>query len=175
MRTILVLAVGILVSAVAVAQPATQPGSAAKPADTRTIESTVAALYEVISGPAGPRDWDRFQSLFVPEAHLIYSGKRKDGSLGHKALTPAEYREQSGPFFLEEGFFETALANKIDRFGTIAHVFSTYESRRDKAGKPFARGINSIQLLFDGTRWWLMSVMWDEERDGNPIPEKYQR
>jgi len=145
----------------------------AKPADVSSSDAIIKALYDVISGPAGPRDWNRFQSLFIPEAHLIFSGKDKDGKPVHRAMTPVEYQERAGGFFLKEGFFENAIANKVDRFGTVAQVFSTYESRHEKGSKPFARGINSIQLMNDGTRWWVVSILWDSERPDNPIPQKY--
>jgi hypothetical protein len=144
-----------------------------KTEDFSSIDSIMKALYGVISGPAGPRDWDRFKSLFIPEAHLIFSGKDKDGKLIHRAMSPAEYQERAGSFFLKEGFFENAVANKVDQFGTVAQVFSTYESRHAKGEKPFSRGINSIQLLNDGTRWWVVSILWDSERPDNPIPQKY--
>ena len=53
-------------------------------------------------------------------------------------------------------------------------MFSTYESRRTSADPaPFARGINSIQLWFDGRRWWIVTVYWESERPNNPIPPAY--
>lgn len=145
----------------------------AKPADVKSINAILNALYDVISGPAGPRDWGRFNSLFIPEAHLNFTGKKPDGTPVHMALTPKQYQDRSGAFFLKEGFFEHAIADKIDKFGQVAQVFSTYESRHEKGAKPFARGINSIQLLNDGKRWWVVSILWDSERPDNPIPEKY--
>ncbi len=145
----------------------------AKPADVDSIGSILNALYDVISGPAGPRDWDRFNSLFIPEAHLIFTGKKLDGTPVHLALTPKQYQDRSGAFFLKEGFFENSVANRIDRFGQVAQVFSTYESRHEKGAEPFARGINSIQLMNDGKRWWVVSILWDSERPDNPIPKQY--
>src|SRR5262249_18008809 len=167
MRTLLV-ALGLLaLAAPAAAQPS------AKPDDVRSVDAIVAALYDVISGPPGPRDWDRFQSLFLPEAHLVYSGKGADGAVVHKVLTTKDYQDKAGAIFLKEGFFERSVANRVDSFGTVAQVFSTYESRHEKNGKPFSRGINSIQLLHDGKRWWVVSVLWDSERSDNPIPKRY--
>lgn len=189
MRKFTVLALSLLFALTLVAQQSeTKPSSSdnkpvvtdvkpdvpeAKPADVASIDSILAALYDVISGPAGPRDWDRFNSLFIPEAHLIFTGKKPDGTPVHRALTPKEYQERSGEYFLKEGFFENTIANKIDRFGQVAQVFSTYESRHEKGAKPFARGINSIQLLNDGKRWWVVSILWDSERPDNPIPAQY--
>ncbi len=73
------------------------------------------------------------------------------------------------------GFFEREISRKTEAYGNIMHVFSTYESRRtaDLSEKPFARGINSIQLLKDGNRWWVVSIFWDAERPGTEIPAQY--
>ena len=145
----------------------------AKPEDVQSIDAIVKALYDVISGPAGPRDWNRFHSLFIPEARLTVSGKRPDGAGFVRSFTTSEYQERSGAFFLKEGFFETGIHNDVEQFGQEAQVWSTYESRHEKGGQPFARGINSIQLANDGKRWWVISILWDSERPDNPIPEKY--
>ena len=153
--------------------PATPP--AANPADVASIDSIIAAVYDVISGSAGKkRDWDRMRSLFVQGARLIPTGSRPNGSYGSRVLTVEDYITRSAPFLEKEGFFEKESARKTEMFGHIAHVFSTYESRHtaDDA-KPFQRGINSFQLMNDGTRWWIVTIFWQGEDEKNPIPEKY--
>ncbi len=144
-------------------------------ADVRTVDGMIAALYDVISGPAGQaRNWDRFRGLFAPEARLIPTGPRADGTHGYRAMSAEQYVTTAGASLERDGFFESELGRMSETFGNIVHVFSAYDSKRtlqDKA--PFARGINSIQLLNDGKRYWILNVVWDSERPDNPIPSKY--
>ncbi|MEW5983657.1 MAG: hypothetical protein AB1806_14980 [Acidobacteriota bacterium] len=154
------------------------PGLAQTPsanaADVASVDSIITALYGVISGPAGQaRDWDRFRNLFAPGARLIPAAPRRDGA-APVALSPDDYVQRTSESFMKNGFFETEIARTTDGFGTVVHVFSTYESRRTKDDpKPLARGINSIQVMQHAGRWWIVTVMWDQERADNPIPAKY--
>jgi len=155
-------------------QPSPTP-PAANPADVASIDSIIAAVYDVISGPAGKkRDWDRMRSLFLQGARLIPTGPRTNGGYGSRVATVEDYITRSASILDKEGFFEKESARKTEVFGHIAHVFSTYESRHaaDDA-KPFQRGINSFQLMNDGTRWWIVTIFWQGEDEKNPIPEKY--
>ena len=78
------------------------------------------------------------------------------------------------PYFAENGFYEKEVARRVEQFGQIAHVWSTYESRHNPHDpEPFMRGINSIQLFNDGRRWWIVSIYWQQESDVDPISEKY--
>ena len=151
----------------------TPAGAKADPKDVNSIDAIIAALYDVISGPPGERNWPRFNSLFTKHAVLATVSK-KDGKTRQEIMTPDDYIRLAGPYFLKEGFFERESARKLQTFGNIAHLFSTYESRHTRDADPFARGINSIQLLNDGQRWWVLSILWDEEGPGNPIPPEYQ-
>jgi hypothetical protein len=147
----------------------------ANPADVASIDAIIAAVYDVISGPAGKkRDWDRMRSLFVSGARLIPIGHRQDGSYASRNLSVAEFIESADAFFEKEGFYEREASRQMEQFGQMAHVFSTYESRRasDEA-KPFQRGINSIQLMNDGKRWWIVTIFWQPEDKQTPLPEKY--
>jgi len=147
----------------------------ANPADVKSLDAIITALYDVISGPAGQeRDWTRFRSLFVPGARLIPTIHPRDGTAPRTAvMTPEQYAERSTGL-ARNGFFEREISRTSDQFGAVTQVFSTYESRRAASdAKPFQRGINSIQLFNDGTRWYVVTIFWDGERADNPIPDKY--
>jgi hypothetical protein len=168
------LALGCTVPAAAQTPPPPIPVSTAAPADVGTPEAIIAALYGVISGDAGvARDWDRFRSLFHPTARLMPSGMR-DGQGVVRSITPDEYITRSGPVLLANGFHEREIAARSERFGQIMHVWSSYESLHSLSDpSPFARGINSIQLFNDGSRWWVLSVYWQSETPEAPIPAEY--
>ena len=84
-----------------------------------------------------------------------------------------DYVTTAGPSLLQNGFFEVEIHRVTEEFGNIAHLFSTYESRRDPDDpEPFVRGINSFQVIYDGERWWVLNIFWTDERTA-PIPAKY--
>lgn len=152
------------------------PAAADKTApDLKTLDGILSALYSTISGAAGaPRDWERLRSLFTHEGRMVVHGPNKSGDMTTRVLTISDYISRVTPVFAKEGFYETELARSTDSFGQIAHVFSTYESRRspDEA-QPFQRGMNSIQLVNDGQRWWIQSLVWQAETEKNPLPARY--
>jgi pimeloyl-ACP methyl ester carboxylesterase len=150
---------------------AVRPG---RPEDVSSAEAIVAAVYDVISGPAGrPRDWDRFRSLFADGARLVPTGPRPAGDFGPRVLDAEGYVARAAPVFAKEGFYEREIARRVERYGHIAHVFSTYEARHDAKEAPFLRGINSFQLVFDGTRWWVVTIFWEAESETAKIPKEY--
>jgi hypothetical protein len=166
----------ILVAIPALPSLAQEPVSpAVTPADSADVESmdaVLAALYDVISGPAGERDWDRFRSLFVPGATLAPAAPRPDGSTVIRVLSVEDFIQVAGEFFRREPFYEVETGRRLDRFGNVASVMSGYASRRAPGEEPFSRGVNAITLLTDGTRWYVLTIAWDVDREGNPIPEE---
>ena len=146
---------------------------APKPDDVKSIDSILAALYNVISGPAGERDWNRFRSLFLPGATLTSAGKDREGNIHVRPRTVEGYVAGAGGYFAQHGFFESPIVSRVQTFGNVAQVFCSYESRGAAGEAPFARGINSIQLAHDGKRWWIVSILWDEERPDNPLPKEF--
>jgi len=141
----------------------------------KTVDSIIETLYAVISGEIGEeRDWDLMRFLFKPDAKLIPSGKNKEGVYQVRYMSPDDYVESSGKWLIENGFFEKEIHRTVHAFGNITQVFSTYESfHSEKDISPFMRGINSIQLLNDGTRWWIINIYWAQETEENPIPSEY--
>ncbi|MFY9744433.1 MAG: hypothetical protein WA252_07355 [Candidatus Sulfotelmatobacter sp.] len=150
--------------------------------DVDTVEHLVASLYDVISGPAGkPRDWDRFRSLFLPDGRLGVIRADAPATAEQPArksdavfLTPDMYIERDDAYFKAHGFFERSIANRIEEFGNLVQVWSTYESRHAADDpRPFSRGINSLQIVRAQGRFWVASIIWDDERPGLTLPEKY--
>ena len=143
--------------------------------NVKSIDSIIQTLYSVISGDKGvERNWNLFKYLFHNDAKLIPSGTSDEGVKNARFISPDEYISGSGKWLFENGFHENEIGRITEHFGNIAHIFSSYESFRAKTDTiPFSRGINSIQLLFDGNRWWILNVYWMSESNINIIPKKY--
>jgi len=147
---------------------------AAKPEDVKSMDAILGAIYEVISGPTGERDWKRFRSLFLPQARFTQVATGPDGSKVVITWNVDEFVRDAGEVFSKEPFYEKAIVNRSESFGNVTQLFSSYASRHAQP-QAFERGINSIQLLNDGTRWWVLSILWDTERADNPLPEKFAK
>jgi len=151
----------------------------ANAADVESIDAIVTAAYDSISGPAGLRDWNRVRSLFMPGARLIPTGSAPGAMNANDKIAPQVldiegYIVRSADYVEKNGFFEREIARRTEQFGHIAHVWSTYESHhKTDDPRPFMRGINSIQLMHDGARWWIVTIYWQHESPDNPIPKKY--
>lgn len=141
--------------------------------DTHSIDAIVNALYDTISGPVGAaRDWSRFRSPLFPGARLVRTYVADDGTTRALAMDARGYEEDTRDYFRKESSYELEIARRTERFGSITHAFSAYEDAPADT-EPFKRGINRIQLFDDGRRWWIVNVLWDNQRAGNPIPAEY--
>lgn len=192
-KPLLALAV-LLISSIAAAQatrhpaPGTPPPSdaarrpGAPPAgDGASIDSILAALYASVSHPDGAEpDWARMRGVMLSVGMFIPPKRPKeemftvldvDGFRDRVRKGAAEAKEKGN----STAFYEKEVARRLDCFGNVCQAFSTYEARRAPSDeKPFVSGINSIQIINDGERWWVASVVWDVERPGNPIPDQYK-
>jgi hypothetical protein len=139
-------------------------------------EAVVSALYSLISGPAEfERDWTAVGDLFHPGSRLVVAFTHADGRSELKEWTPETFaREAAEDYRNRGGLWEREIASRVERFGSIAHVWSSYESQQGSPeAEPFARGINSVQLLQNQGRWWITSLVFDIEQPFNLIPTKY--
>ena len=147
----------------------------ANPDDVASVDAIITALYDVISGPIGKqRNWARFRSLMKPSARLMPVFTNRDGVAQSFTWTLDEYVERVDSSFKANGFFEVERARKTERYGNLVHAFSTYESRhKAEDPEPFSRGINSIQVIYEQGRWWIVNIAWQPEQSGLPIPDEY--
>jgi hypothetical protein len=185
-RSVVVAAVILLLSSVcALAQ---MPGKrrevpAPVPPDAASPDAIVAALYaSVTHAPDASPDFERMRTIFLPVGMLIppkrlnediFTTLDVDQFADRFKKANATRKEKGEP----TGFNERELSRRTDCFGNVCQIFSTYESKYSAYSaadeKPFQRGINSIQIVKDGRRWWIASVIWDVERADNPIPAQY--
>ena len=148
----------------------------ARPNDVRSIRSIVEAFFDAISAPkGGTLDREHLRSLFVPDGRieipLAASGPRATDVV---FVSPDAYADMSDAATKNDGFFDHLIAMQVERFGVIAHVFASYESRKNPNDpKPFVRGMKSFELLNSGGRWYITQVAWVRERPGNQLPQNY--
>lgn len=143
------------------------------PADVANIDAVIKAYYEVVSGPAGEApDQARDEWLHHPAALIGLPGTDSLGNPTMATMTLDGYYELTGGP-RRAPFFEWEIHRITERFGSVAHVWSTFATSDRYENEPQRRGINSIQLFHDGQRWWIMSWIFDNERDGNPLPARY--
>ena len=143
------------------------------PTDVATLDGIINAYYEVVSGPAGQAaDRLRDESLHIPDALVAITSVDSAGNPSVITMTVGGYHDRfGGP--RQQGFYEREIHRITQQFGHIAQVWSTYAISSTADGPEASRGINSIQLYFDGQRWWITSWIYDNERDGTPIPRRY--
>jgi hypothetical protein len=152
-----------------------QEAAASKAGDAVSLDATLGSFYEIISGaPGQKRDWVRFRALFAPGARLVRSGRSMDGKPAMVSWEVEDYIAVVGAKVEADGLFESEIARRTEHWGSIAQVFSSFESRRSKTDPlGIQRGINAIQLRFDGSRWWIINLFWEAERGDNPLPDRF--
>ena len=134
--------------------------------DLTTVDGIIEALYASISGPAGDRDWDFFRSLYTPNAIMGAMTAGPDGKLVYRGMTPDSYVERNAPFFKQNGFWEKEIGRNTIEFGELVHVFSAYEFKAERNGEEIKqRGVNSVQLVKESDRWYIVSIQWNSERE----------
>ena len=142
------------------------------PFDPTDIGAVIDAMYAMISGPQGPRDWALQAEIFHPDARQMRTWVGEDRRPNIKIMDPAAYQADVETFFAAHDFYEVEIGRRIDVFGNMAQVWSAYEARTEPGDTPpERRGINSIQLYCEADgRWRIVSMIWDNERPGLALP-----
>jgi hypothetical protein len=139
-----------------------------------TLDGMMKAYYDVVTVEKGGKVYyERDSLLHMPNVKVGSAGLSKNGKPVFHLMTLKEYHDRSDASLEKYGFYEKEISRKVEQFGAIYHVFSTYESRNSKTGPVIERGINSIELFYDGTRFWILGWFFDSERKNNPLPAKY--
>lgn len=167
----------LLILATVLAAPAAAQTPEPRPADVASPEAIIEAAYAAIARePNQSPDWDRFRSLFLPGARLVPNVEQTQGEF--RVMTPEDFIVwANGLWDIEDpddpGFVEEQVAITVERYGDIAHAFSTYQSRFYGSEEVLGLGINSFQLVQNGGRWWIAGIVWDDESGAGPIPPRY--
>jgi len=139
-----------------------------------TLDGIIEAYYKIVTVKKGEKvSYERDSLLHSPNALVGMAQKNKDGKVDLKLVSLKQFHQNSDAFLEKEGFYEKEISRKVENFGPLYHVWSTYEAKHFADGPVIDRGINSIQLFFDGTRFWILSWIFDNESKEQPIPEKY--
>lgn len=134
--------------------------------EIKAVNATIAKLFEALSFEKGsPPNIQKIRALFMEGGLLI------------------NYNEENPRTFRVEEFIDdftnlykqgvmTALEDrevyhKTKVYDRIAHRYSFYEARVHPEEKPFATGINSIQLIKIGENWKISSMAWNDDVRGD--------
>jgi hypothetical protein len=149
------------------------PTVAARAVDVASVDGVVKAYYDVISGPAGqPRQWSRDRSLYIPDLRFVATGFARERPYA-RVMDHQTFVDGSDSAMVHDGFFEREIHRVTRAYGNIVQVFSTYEEHRTVDGPVQGRGVNALQLFWDGTRWWVASAIWFEEDPTHAIPREF--
>ncbi len=176
-RAFATVALVVLLAGAAPAAAQVRPLFQADPTDVATPQAVVDALYASIGrAPGEDYDWERNLSLFLPTASLIANTEQRGGAF--VVHTPEQFRALVDSFTVvggegDLGFQEEEISNVVERFGDVAHVFSTYRKGWWGDDEVLGRGVNSIQLVRHDGRWWISAIAWDEEVGAGPLPARY--
>ncbi len=134
------------------------------------IDRVITTLYDVISGPPGERNWKLFLSLFHDDANMGSITFDQEGASSFRSFTPKEYIDRNGKYFVENGFYEEEVKRKVNLYGHIAQVWTSYQILTGEDGPVRLKGINAIQLVFENNMWKITNIIWQAENENFPLP-----
>jgi len=142
-------------------------------AEFATIDALMTALYSSISGPPGGQDFELSRRLQHADVRLVRTRLDEAGKPVALSFSGEEYEANARALLAGQPFYEVETERRVVRFGNVAQVFSAYEARTaPQGGELIKRGMNFAHLFTDGIRWWLMHLIWDDEREGVEVPRE---
>ncbi|SOE20278.1 hypothetical protein SAMN06298216_0771 [Spirosomataceae bacterium TFI 002] len=138
----------------------------------KAINQLVNQAYEVISFEKGSTiDLDNIRAIFTPNATLY---NYRNGSLEFVSLNDFISGFKAN---IDEvkmlAFDEIELGGETEYFGKVGHRISAYASYFDGSDEVGERGVNSFQVIQMNGKWLINSIIWDIEKEGLPIPDRY--
>ena len=143
--------------------------------DVSSIDGIIKAYYEVVSGPAGqPRQWERDATLYIPNVRFVIITEDAEGNATAKSMTHQEFADSSDASLGGKAFYEHEKHRVIHRVGSIAHVLITGEQATAPNGPFTVSGLDSLELLWDGKRWWIAGAnLWEINAKKHPMPAEF--
>jgi hypothetical protein len=142
----------------------------ARSSDVSSPEALLSALHDSVSGPAGPVDWNRFRSLFLPSARLGSSTTDSKGVARITLASPEELIKSGASERERVPWYEVILVKRIQRFDNIAVAYYSHDNRSSPDGGVVQQSVNVCEMLYDGTRWWILSDIWNVVPKSTKLP-----
>ena len=135
--------------------------------ETDEFRDITRRLYEVVSQPAGERDWESVRHFYHPRATMVRTGIGDDGRPFVLAMSFDEYIGNVAALLENVAFSEVEVCQDATVFGNVARVASIYAFEYRSGGDVrCGRGVNFFNFVNEGAGWKIMNIVWDNERDG---------
>ncbi len=140
----------------------------------KSIDSIVKEVLKIISGEKGKkRNWNDFRKLFLPTAYFIVLNNNDSTPRPIDTSTLEQFIGSMNDDYYNNGYLEFEISKIVNEYNGIANVFQTFygkdsENREEK-------GINSYQLVYFNSRWWIANILWTGDNNGVKVPKKYLR
>jgi len=127
-----------------------------------TLDGIIRAYYDVVTIKKGENvSYERDSLLHVPGVRVAAIGQDQNGKSVLQYTSLKLFHKESDPYMEKNGFIETEVDRKVEHIHSLWHVWSSYESRNTTGGPIIERGTNSIELYFDGKRFWILGWFYD--------------
>ncbi|GAB3541595.1 hypothetical protein GCM10027443_41110 [Pontibacter brevis] len=137
------------------------------------LDELTQTLYQSISFKKGYRpDLHRLPGLFYEGGRLVNNNDELPQEFTVQQFIEAVERQvEAGRL---TAFLEQEIVSRTEVFGKIAHRFSTYKAfLNEDDSEPFSIGINSIQFIQVKDKWYVYSIVWNDQKQDRLIPAKY--